>query len=96
MIRRRGIYGKVPEADTEATKPQPPQPEPVQPVVQVVNDPAPTQPSSTGDNKNRAQDSPHGDIIREKLRARAKDLNSDPADREAAKEVLRAIYREEI
>jgi hypothetical protein len=38
---------------------------------------------------NRTVDElPHGDVIRERLRARAKDKTADPADRKAAAEAL--------
>jgi hypothetical protein len=46
------------------------------------------------DPNKTVQDLPHGDIIREKLRARAKDEKADPQDRAAAIEALRVIYRE--
>jgi len=39
---------------------------------------------------------PHGDVIREKLRSRAKDSNADPADRQSAAGALRVIYRETL
>lgn len=70
--------------------------------VQLVNDLMPIQPGDwvgigvTGDPNETVQDLPHDDLIRERLRAKAKDLNADPADRAAAAEALRVIFREQI
>jgi hypothetical protein len=47
-----------------------------------------------GDPNHTADSHPHTDTIREKLRAKAKDLNADPQDRAAAAEALRVMYRE--
>jgi hypothetical protein len=66
--------------------------------VQLVNNPP--QPAHwpvgyiQGDPNKTVQDLPHGDLIREKLRAGAKDENADPADREAARQALKIMYRE--
>jgi hypothetical protein len=49
-----------------------------------------------GDPNLTVSDLPHVNTIREKLRARAKDLNADPAERQAAAEALRVMYRETI
>jgi hypothetical protein len=48
----------------------------------------------TADPNKTVQDLPHGDVIREKLRAGAKDEKASPEDRAAAKESLRIMYRE--
>jgi hypothetical protein len=39
---------------------------------------------------------PHLDVIRERLRGRAKDENVTPEDREAARQALLVMYREKI
>lgn len=46
------------------------------------------------DPNHTADSHPHKDLVREKLRAKAKDLNADPQDRAAAAEALRVMYRE--
>lgn len=72
------------------------------PSVQLVNNLMPIQPGDwvgigvSGDPNKTVQDLPHGDIIREKLRARAKDEKADPQDRASAIEALRVIYRETV
>ena len=44
---------------------------------------------------NHTSDShPHKDVVREKLRAGAKDEKASPEDRAAAAEALRVMYRE--
>jgi len=48
------------------------------------------------DPNHTADSHPHTDTIRERLRAKAKDLNADPQDRAAAAEALRVMYREQI
>jgi hypothetical protein len=46
---------------------------------------------------NRTVDEyPHTDVVRERLRTRAKDLNADAAERQAAAEALRVMYREKV
>jgi hypothetical protein len=68
--------------------------------VQLVNSPYQIQPGDwvgigvSGDPNKTVQDLPHGDVIREKLRAGAKDEKASPEDRAAAKESLRIMYRE--
>lgn len=70
------------------------------PTVQLVNNLTPIQPGDwvgigvSGDPNHTADSHPHIDTIREKLRAGAKDEKADPADREAARQALRVMYRE--
>ena len=46
------------------------------------------------DPNDTCQTIPHTDVVREKLRAGAKDEQADPADREAARLALKIMYRE--
>jgi hypothetical protein len=68
--------------------------------VQLVNNPAPRQPSDwvprgiTADPNDTCQTIPHTDVIRERLRAGAKDEKASPEDRAAATVALRVMYRE--
>ena len=68
------------------------------PTVQLVN--KPIQPGDwigagiAADPNDTVETIPHGDIIREKLRAAAKDEKADPADSEAARQALKIMYRE--
>jgi hypothetical protein len=68
--------------------------------VQLVNNLTPIQPGDwigigvSGDPSDTCQSIPHKDVVREKLRAGAKDENADPADREAARQALKIMYRE--
>jgi hypothetical protein len=48
------------------------------------------------DPNDTCQTIPHTDIVRERLRAGAKDEKVDPADREAARQALKIMYREQI
>jgi hypothetical protein len=69
------------------------------PAVQLVNNsPEPTEFShwQVGmiEAYRTADSHPHLDMIRERLRTMAKDLNADPQDRAAAAEALRVMYRE--
>ena len=48
------------------------------------------------DPNHTADPHPHENLIRTKLRAKAKDLNADPQDRAQAAEALRVMYREQI
>jgi ankyrin repeat protein len=70
------------------------------PAVQLVNDLMPIQPGDwvgigvSGDPNHTADSHPHKDLVREKLRAKARDLNADPQDRTQAAEALRVMYRE--
>jgi hypothetical protein len=66
--------------------------------VQLVN--KPIQPGDwigagiAADPNDTCQTIPHKDVVREKLRAGAKDEQADPADREAARQALKIMYRE--
>jgi hypothetical protein len=46
------------------------------------------------DPNHTADSHPHKDVVREKLRAGAKDEKASPEDRAAAREALRVMYRE--
>jgi hypothetical protein len=49
-----------------------------------------------GDPNHTIDSHPHVDKVREKLRAAARDIESDPADREAAAKALKIMYRETV
>jgi hypothetical protein len=49
-----------------------------------------------GDPNHTADSHPHLDVVREKLRAGAKDEKAAPEDRAAAIEALRVMYRETV